>query len=172
MGVANKTFPRKYAIEPDFECSLSPKMKFIYEKIARLTMSNVRDDEIARLCGYKSKVSVTQIRATQEYGIIFDALKANVLSVFDENLANDTAALQETVRQQVPQALKKLVEALNSRNEKISIDAAKELIAMDGRVAKVQRLGLPSDAQGGIGDVDSSIADEILIAMGKKKDAN
>lgn len=150
------------------ELDLSSRTRLKYERVVRYTHLGLKDEEIATILGYKTPVTIRVMRTSQEYKVLDAAYQANVLSVFDEALSEDTIGLQHVVRAKVPQALKKLFDVLESKNDKLSFEAAKELIAMDGRVAKVQRLGLPSEAQGGIGDSESLIADAIVSSVKKK----
>jgi len=67
----------------------------------------------------------------------------------------------------IPVALDGLMELAQQRkNERVRLAACSEIMDRDGRLAKVQRIGLPTEDQGGIGaSIDDETADALVSAL-------
>lgn len=135
------------------------------EKAVRLEQLQIPHDDIARHLGM-TPTALSALKATDEYIAARTTVLTGVLSQLDAELGEDISYLREKVRTYVPAALQVLVRNLNHPDAKIAQAAADDLLDRDGRMAKVTRVGLPDEDQGGIGPkVDTSVADGLISTL-------
>ena len=84
-----------------------------------------------------------------------------------QDLVDDIEYHKQRVREMLPVALDGLYElAVQSKNERIKLAACESIIDREGQHAKVSRIGLPTQAQGGIGTkIDDEIASNLATAL-------
>lgn len=124
------------------------------------------DAEIAEHIGL-SHAGYTTMKQRLEYKQLAKQITSGVLSEMDAEIGEDITSLRRDLRSHVPVALQALYDAaLASKDPKLKIVAATEILDRDGRFAKVSRVGLPTEDQGGVGIAksDSDIASEIIAA--------
>jgi hypothetical protein len=69
----------------------------------------------------------------------------------------------ERMRAMIPQALQNLYDLARSSNENVKLKATAEILDREGTMAKVSRIGLATQDQGGVGTViDDEIASNLL----------
>lgn len=126
------------------------------------------DTEIAAQIGLTPSGLAT-MKASIEYKQLFAQYTTKVLSDYDAELADDQKALRERHKMKLPEALSTIYDLMNSRDERIKLAAAKDVIARDGNFAEVSRIGLPTDDQGGFASkTDQDIANSIVGLMTPK----
>lgn len=135
------------------------------EKAARLEALGWRDTEIARQIGL-THAGLTQMKQDPDYPSVRDRILTGVISTLDEGLKDDLLYQRERIRGMMPVALDGLYElAIQTKNERVRLGACAEIMDRDGRLAKVSRIGLPTEDQGGVGQIDDETADALLIAL-------
>ena len=135
------------------------------EKAARLESLGWRDVEIARQIGL-TPAGLAMVKQDPDYASVRDRIKTGVISVLDEDMKDDLLYQRERIRGMMPVALDGLYElAIQTKNDRVRLTACAEIMDRDGRLAKVQRIGLPTEDQGGIGVVDDETADALVAAL-------
>jgi hypothetical protein len=135
------------------------------EKAARLEALGWRDAEIARQLGI-SPAGLAMVKQDPDYPSVRDRIKTGVCSELDEVMKDDANYVRERLRGMIPQALDGLFEnAIQTKDARIRQAACTEILDRDGRLAKVQRIGLPTEDQGGVGMVDAETADALAAAL-------
>jgi hypothetical protein len=134
------------------------------EKAVRLEAMGLTDDQIAEHLGYADANSFrVSLKQLPEYQSTRVRITTGVISELDDELASNTEYLRATINNSIPRALQVLVNNLNSSDEKVAMTAAESLLDRHGKLAKVSRIGLPSEDQGGVGvkSFKQEIADEL-----------
>ena len=135
------------------------------EKAARLESLGWRDAEIARQLGI-TPAGLAMVKQDPDYASVRDRIKTGVCSLLDENLKDDLQFQREKIRSMMPVALDGMYElAIQTKNERVRLAACAEIMDRDGRMAKVSRIGLPTEDQGGVGQIDDETADALIIAL-------
>jgi hypothetical protein len=140
------------------------------EKAARLeSLSIYSDAEIAQHIGM-TPAGYAMMKRSPAYQSIILNLKHGIIRDYDAMYAENTSELRKRLRASLPAALDTIIDAVQQRtNPKLAFEAAKTMIEMDGRLAPVKRIGLPTEEQGGAGkalsDKDKATADEIVTAL-------
>lgn len=135
------------------------------EKAARLESLGWKDAEIARQIGL-TPAGLAMVKQDVDYPSVRDRIKTGVISQLDEQLKDDMDYQRERIRGMMPVALDGLYEsAIQTKNERIRLAACAEILDRDGRLAKVSRVGLPTEDQGGVGIIDDETADALATAL-------
>lgn len=147
------------------------KVQMRRERAARLECTGqFTDAEIAAAIGI-TPAGYAQMKMTPEYRDIIFNIKTGIISEMDAALGDDIKALREKVRNYVPVALDTIINnTIQKSDPKLAQTAAETLLAIDGRLAKVQRVGNALPEQGGMGvsSDDDAIAAGIAMAMARK----
>lgn len=140
------------------------------EQAVRLTVNfpAMTDKEIADQLGITVSGLYT-MKNSPEWTQLWNQYTNKVLSDFDADLAGDQKALRERHKMKVPEALQTMYDLMNSRDEKIKLAAAKDILARDGNFAEVSRIGMPTEEQGGfMSKTDTDVANAIVGVMTPK----
>jgi hypothetical protein len=151
--------------EPDVKLrKITQKTRLRLQIVARLSLKNIPDTEIALQLGYSDATMIRNLRATPEYKAIFYGLANNIVTEMDASFAANAKDVQAEVRSRIPDALKVLYEALEDRKVENRLKAAEKIIAIDGRF---DRKGDQTSTvnQFFLADNDTNAADEIASAI-------
>lgn len=143
------------------------KAEFKKEQIARYTAAGLTDQEIAERLSM-THAGVTTAKQQPEYKAIESSIQHGILSQMDAELGEDIVAMRSKLRTALPAALETLVAAAQQRKDlKLAVAASNDLIAMDGRMAKVSRTGMATPEQGGsaISQQDNDAAVALIDAL-------
>jgi hypothetical protein len=133
-----------------------------------MTIQNIPDQEIALLLGYVSQTSISQLRTTPEYKVIFQSVVSGYTNEIDLEVADSVKSIKEEVRSRIPQALTTLFDALNAKSVDTRLKAVDKIFALDGRLAKDER-GNGNVNVFSLGDKDTGIADAIAAVQNQNK---
>lgn len=122
------------------------------EKAARMEIASVYTDaEIAAVIGL-TPGGLANLKRHPHYRDIIVSLKEGTVRDMDLAIAEDVGAMRKRIREFVPHALRTIMDAASQRRDlKLAVQASNDIIAIDGRFAKVERIGLPTAEQGGVG---------------------
>ena len=136
------------------------------EHCARLENLLWKDADIAAHLNM-SPAGLAQLKGDPEYPAVRNRIKTGVISQLDEELKDDFNYQREKIRSMMPVALDGLLElAMQTKNERVRLGACAEIMDRDGRLAKVSRIGLPTEDQGGVGSsIDDETADALIQAL-------
>lgn len=103
----------------------------------------------------------------QDYNNLKNQLLTGIMSSVDMELADSTKFNRLKLDNAVPIALDNLVDlALQRTNHTLRFKASLEILDRQGQHAKVTRIGVPTEAQGGAGDVkDNEVAAQLVEAL-------
>ena len=108
-------------------------------RAAKLEALGVRDDIIAGHIGL-TPAGFATMKQSDEYKRVRLTETTKILSEEDLELAEDTHALREILKQNVPAALQTIADAVAQRMDaKLAFQAAESLLDRDGRFMKVSR---------------------------------
>jgi len=127
---------------------------------------NAKQTEVAQHIGV-TVVTLSQWMAQPDFADLRNQIIHGVLSHVDEELAEDLTEQRLTLKRAVPLALQNLVDlALQQSNPAIKLKATQEILDREGNHARVTRVGLPTEAQGGIAShVDNEVALKLAEAL-------
>ena len=109
------------------------------EKAARLeVVGGLSHEQIANQIGL-TQSGLAQLKRTKAYQAKMLELATGVLSSYDEHIRQDIQNAHEELKTMVPMALMTLRSAVLSKNEKIRLDAAREILDREGTLSKVSR---------------------------------
>ena len=133
------------------------------EHAARLEAQMVPDPQIAAQLGL-SPAGLAQLKQDPDYNLVRTRILSGVISQLDEDLSKDIDYSRERIREMVPIALDGLYEnAVQTADKKLRQTACEAILDRDGKLAKVSRIGLPTESQGGIGTkVDEDVANSLI----------
>jgi hypothetical protein len=136
----------------------------------QLKNPNAKQTEVAQHIGI-DVVTLSQWQSDPEWINLHNQIVTGILGAVDAELAEDITHQRLTLKRLVPTALQNLAElALQSANPNIKLKATTEILDRDGHFAKVQRVGLASEAQGGVSDEkDNDIATALIAALANAK---
>lgn len=152
------------------------KTRVRMEKAIRLEACGLADTEIASHIGI-SVGGLAFMKRRPEYQILVRQIATGVISSLDEAIVDDQAYIKQRVQEMVPTALKALHDAvLNPMEPRLRLEAAKQILDRDGRLAQVSRIGLPTQEQGGFAasqsDIDAADAIASIFGVHKKEENN
>lgn len=127
---------------------------------------NAKQSEVAKHIGV-SPITLAVWQQDPDFVDLQNQIMTGVLSHVDEDLAEDVTNQKLSLKRMIPMALQGLADlALQSSNPQIKLKAIGEILDRDGHLAKVTRIGLPTDAQGGVaGTMDNEVAAKLLEAL-------
>lgn len=153
------------------------RMRWKWELAIRFMLRNpnAKHTEVAAHVGVAGG-TLSQWMMDPEWVNLHNQITTGILSSIDADLAEDITHQRLTLKRLVPTALQNLAElALQSANPNIKLKATTEILDRDGHFAKVQRVGLATEDQGGVSDEkDNAIAAALgnaLIAAQAAKQA-
>jgi len=138
------------------------------ELLARYTAQGIPDDEIAILLGYKHTSSLTIVRSSPEYRLIFTGLTHKITTEIDLQASESMKELHAEIRNRIPAALRVFYDALEDHKTENRLKAAEKILSLDGRLEKNKSTEGQVN-QFFLNDGDTAIADAIVTAVGKKK---
>lgn len=137
------------------------------ERIANFHARGWTFKEISEYFGHVDAAQISQWIRCPEYAQILTRIKVGVIGELDALLQDQE--MQHTYRKKilVPAALGTLGEIIQDKKFKadLRLKAAIEILDRDGQYAKVSRMGLATDEQGGIGGDDSAFADAFIATL-------
>ena len=139
----------------------------------QLKNPNAKQSEVAQHIGV-SPVTLSQWQGTMEWQDLHNQITTGILCTIDAELAEDITHQRLTLKRLVPTALQNLADlAIQTANPSIRLKATQEILDRDGHFSKVQRIGLPSEAQGGVSDEkDENVARSLIEALLVAKNRN
>lgn len=152
-----------------FNTTNSPsRVRWKWELAIRFQLKNpnAKQTEVAAHIGVTT-VTLSQWQADPTWKDLQNQIITGVLSHVDEGLAEDINAQRLTLKRAVPLALQNLVDlALQTSNPAIKLKATQEILDREGNHARVTRVGLPTEAQGGVASsIDNDVANALLQAL-------
>jgi hypothetical protein len=105
---------------------------------------------------------LAQLKLDPEYVRLRTQVRTGVTTETEKQFLKDLEYKHDRLRDMVPLALQGLYDAARSKNEHVKLKAAAEILDREGTMAKVSRIGLATEEQGGVG---TSIDDEIATKM-------
>jgi len=139
------------------------------ERAVRLEALGKTDAEIAFHLSM-SQAGLAQLKRDPQYSQIRTRVATGVISEADSELSNDLKLQRQRVRDLVPLALDALYDAVTCTDRKIKLSAASQILNRDGRLAEVSRIGLPTEDQGGAGNItDHQTAADLVAALEKSR---
>jgi len=122
--------------------------------------------DIARLTGVKD-ARYTRLRNLPIYQTIKNQQMTGILTRLDTKVSDSINLTQETLSYAVPLAMQEIVkQALNAKDERIRNKACNDILDRDGHFAKVSRVGLATEQQGGIAkEQDNETARNLISAL-------
>jgi len=132
----------------------------------QLKNPNAKQAEVAKHIGV-SPVTLSQWQTDPSWMDLHNQIVTGVLSHVDEDLAEDLTAQRLTLKRMIPLALQNLADlALQSSNPAIKLKATQEILDREGNHAKVTRMGLATDSQGGVANhLDNEVALKLAEAL-------
>jgi hypothetical protein len=131
-------------------------------RAVRLEAALYKDAEIAAFLKM-SPMGLAQLKMDPDYIALRIQIQSGVVSDAEKELLKDTEYKYEMLRDMVPLALQGLYDAARSTNMHVKLKAAAEILDREGTMAKVSRIGLASQEQGGAGtSIDDEIAANLL----------
>lgn len=125
------------------------KARIRMEKVARLEAAGLADAEIAAHVGITT-AALAGIKTRPEYKVLVRQVATGVISQYDEQLAANSDFQRARLQSMVPPALDALFKAVtNPIDQRLAVEAAKQILDRDGRLAQVSRIGLAAPNQGG-----------------------
>jgi DNA-binding phage protein len=141
------------------------------ERAIRLEVKGFSDDQISQHIGL-SKAGLATLKRNPLYTQVRIRVLNNVVGDLEQELGDDTHYIHSKIRSMLPKALQVLEDALENSDVKARLSAAADVFDRDGKLAKVSRIGLPSNEQGGFSPkIDTTIVDGLVAAIGALKDA-
>lgn len=138
------------------------KRRIRMEQAARLEGQLYKDAEIAQFLDM-TVAGLAQLKADPEYAIVRMEVLTGVVSTVQEEMIASMEYKHERMRAMIPQALQNLYDLARSSNENVKLKATAEILDREGTMAKVSRIGLATQDQGGVGTViDDEIASNLL----------
>ena len=146
----------------------NPKALMRMEAAIRMEFTNLglTDAQIAFNIGLTPS-GYAQMKLRPEYKRLRDQITTGVVGFLDQEMYGDIKFQRQYIRRLVPVALEGLAQAaLQRNNAKLRLDACREILDRDGNFAKVSRIGLPSEDQGGVASAkDNEIAAALVGAL-------
>ena len=117
------------------------------QRVARLESMGVSDPEIAEHVGLTTSGLIT-LKRTPAYKAAVRSVATGVLSQYDEAINEDINFQKERLQAYVPHALTALYDAVTQKQDgKLRIEAARQILDRDGRMAQVSRIGVATKEQ-------------------------
>lgn len=122
--------------------------------------------QIAQMVGM-TPAGLAILKMDPEYAAVRARMLSKAITELDLAFSQDIRSQRDKLRMMVPVALDNLLSALDSKDERIKMEATKQVLNRDGRMAEVSRIGLPTDEQGvgAVTQVDNEIADALANAL-------
>jgi hypothetical protein len=136
--------------------------------LVRLELANpqLSGIEVARLAGLTAqKASV--LRMTPLYRTVHNNFFSGVIAGLDNQVKDNLGLTQATLKFAVPVAMERLLkQALQEKDLRVQNKACNDILDRDGHFAKVTRVGLATEEQGGVAnDKDNKVASDLLNAL-------
>lgn len=136
------------------------------EKVVALEAKGLLDAEIAFQVGI-TPAGLATLKRNPLYKSIRTRALTGVIGAVDEEIAGSIEYQHQRLREMVPTALQKLADHLLNPDPKVSLSAIGEVLDRDGKLAKVSRIGAPTEMQGGAG-IDTTRADALVATLAGK----
>lgn len=143
--------------------TISQKTQYRLRQMAKLTMDGIPDSEIALIFGYSNVCSVSNLRATPEYKVIYSGLVNAQTTELELEASKSAGELKKAIQCRIPEALRVYYDALQDKKIDNRLKAADKLIELDGRLGRKQ--GGESINQFFVSDGDLSIGDRIVESL-------
>jgi hypothetical protein len=121
-----------------------------------------KDAEIAEFLKM-TPAGLAVLKQDPDYVALRVQVRTGVTSEAEKQFLKDLEYKHDRLRDMVPLALQGLYDAARSKNEHVKLKAAAEILDREGTMAKVSRIGLASEEQGGVGTtIDNEVAAQLL----------
>lgn len=129
-------------------------------KAAHMECASVYTDaEIAQVIGVNVP-ALQAMKKTVQYMDIIASIKAGVIRDQDSELNDVVKEMRQRLKDNLPIAVNTIIQAATQRRDlKLAVSASESLIAMEGNLSPVKRVGLPMQEQGGLGVLSQEDAD-------------
>lgn len=149
-----------------FQTTNSPsRQRWKWELAIRFMLKNpnAKQPEVAQHIGVAIP-TLSQWMTDPEWTNLHNQITTGILSSIDAELAEDITHQRLTLKRLVPTAIQNLADlALQSANPSIKLKASQEILDRDGHFAKVQRVGLATEGQGGVSDQKDDEISKLLV---------
>lgn len=131
---------------------------------------NAKMPEVAQHVGVAEQ-TLAQWKVDPEWTNLHNQITTGILSSIDADLAEDITHQRLTLKRLVPTAIQNLADlALQSANPSIKLKASQEILDRDGNFAKVARVGLAMQGQGGVSDQkDDDVSRALLESLAQAR---
>ena len=138
-----------------------------------LKYPNSKNSEVAAHIGIDT-VTLSIWQNDPDFVVLKQQILSGVLCHLDEDLAEDVISNHLTLKRLVPVAIQNLADLAYQRtNERLRLEASREILDREGHFTKVSRVGLPTAEQGGVANaIDQNTANELINALNAAKAAN
>lgn len=132
----------------------------------QLKNPNAKQSEVAKHIGVTT-VTLSQWQADPDWQDLHNQIVTGILSHVDEDLAEDVTQQRLTLKRLLPVALQNLAAfATQDSNPQLKFKATQEILDREGNHARVTRMGLPTEQQGGVaGSIDNEVASKLIEAL-------
>jgi len=142
------------------------------ERAIRLEVKGFSDAQIAEHIGL-NKAGLATLKRNPLYTQVRIRVLNNVVGDLEQELGDDVHYVHSKIRSMLPKALQVLEDALENSDVKARLSAAADVFDRDGKLAKVSRIGLPSEQQGGFSPkIDTTIVDGLVATIKELKSDN
>lgn len=144
------------------------KTRMRMERAARMEALGHSDVEIALQIGL-TPAGLATLKQDPDYGAIRLSVMNGIIASFDEEVGEDIKQMRQKVRAAVPAALQAIIDTIHSKDPKLRLQAAGELLDRDGRLVKASRniVATPEEHANCITSKDDEIASELVSASQK-----
>lgn len=143
--------------------SVNYKTVMRIEQAVLLESKGFSDKDIAIQIGL-TPAGLATLKRNPLYKSVQIRTQTSVIGELQQGLADNASYLRDRLKSFLPKALDNMQEALNSPDPKRKDTMTLEVLDRDGRLAKVSRIGLPTEDQGGSG-VNTETADAMIAAL-------
>lgn len=135
------------------------------ERAVQMEAKGYPDDQIAKHIGL-SKAGLITLKRNPLYQQVRVRTQSFVVGELEQDLGENIDYCRNKLNSMLPKALQVLEKALENPDPKVALNAADSVFDRNGRLAKISRIGLPTEEQGGIGPrLDTSVADALVDAI-------
>lgn len=143
--------------------SVNYKTVLRIEQAVFLESKGFSDADIAKHIGLTTGGLAT-LKRNPLYASVRIRTATGTIGELQQGLADNADYLRDRLKAMLPKALDNIQEAINSPDPKRKDTMSLEVLDRDGHLAKVSRIGLPTESQGGSG-VNFETADAMLAAL-------
>jgi hypothetical protein len=139
-----------------------------------LAAPHLTPSEICKVVGIRDLSRLSILKKSPYYLILKNQQMTGIITDLNGKIKSRYDTTKDTLDYAVPIAMQGLLnQALNSKDERVRNKAYNDILDRDGRFAKVKRIGLPTQDQGGVTNPkDNEEAAELIQALNGAKAFN